>query len=68
MIETYFPIAGQWKYHILDIVKNGNYPNPKIKNLALKTVSNMCPHCMMDKQEIYVSANWYGWTIHKIYF
>ena len=30
----------------------------------------MCPHCkiMMDKQEIYVSANWYGRTIHKIYF
>ena len=34
-------IAGQWKYHVLDIVKNGNYPNPKIKNLALKTVSKL---------------------------
>ena len=30
----------------------------------------ICPHCkiMMDKEEIYVSANWYGRTIHKIYF
>ena len=148
-------IAGQWKYHVLNIVKNGNYPNLKIKNLALKTVSKlykenkrfffnvgsgnvnspkgivkylgrylarapiaeykivnydnkevtfffndladnkkkkfskseysfyvkqsidtfdvhpfMCPYCkiMMDIQEIYVSADWYGRTIHKIYF
>ena len=30
----------------------------------------MCPHCkiMMDKQEIYVSANWYDRIIYKIYF
>ena len=30
----------------------------------------MCPHCkiMMDIQEIYVSSDWYGRTIHKIYF
>ena len=30
----------------------------------------MCPYCkiMMDIQEIYVSADWYGRTIHKIYF
>ena len=30
----------------------------------------MCPYCkiMMDIQEIYVSSDWYGRTIHKIYF
>ena len=30
----------------------------------------MCPYfkIMMDIQEIYVSADWYGRTIHKIYF
>ena len=30
----------------------------------------MCPYCkiVMDIQEIYVSADWYGRTIHKIYF
>ena len=30
----------------------------------------MCPYCkiMMDMQEIYVSSDWYGRTIHKIYF
>jgi len=30
----------------------------------------MCPNCkiMMDIQEIYVSSDWYGRTIHKIYF
>ena len=30
----------------------------------------MCPYCkiMMDIQESYVSADWYGRTIHKIYF
>ena len=30
----------------------------------------MCPYCeiMMDIKEIYVSADWYGRTIHKIYF
>ena len=30
----------------------------------------MCPYCkiMMDIQEIYVSSDWYGRTIHKVYF
>ena len=30
----------------------------------------MCPYCKitMDIQEIYVSSDWYGRTIHKIYF
>ena len=30
----------------------------------------MCPNCniMMDMQEIYISSDWYGRTIHKIYF
>ncbi len=30
----------------------------------------MCPYCKitMDIQEIYVRSDWYGRTIHKIYF
>ena len=34
-------IAGQWKYLVLNIVQNGNYPNLKIKNLAQKAVSKL---------------------------
>ena len=34
-------IAGQWKYHVLDIIKNGNYPNEKIKRMSKKTVSEL---------------------------
>ena len=34
-------IAGQWKYHVLDIIKNGSYPNEKIKRMAKKTVSEL---------------------------
>ena len=30
----------------------------------------MCPYykIIMDIQEIYVSSDWYGRTIHKVYF
>lgn len=34
-------IAGQWKYLVLNIIQNGNYPNLKIKNLAQKAVSKL---------------------------
>ena len=34
-------IAEQWKYLVLNIVQNGNYPNLKIKNLAKKAVSKL---------------------------
>ena len=32
-------IAGQWKFHVLDIIANGQYPNQKIHNMAKNTVS-----------------------------
>ena len=34
-------IAEQWKYLVLNIVQNGNYPNLRIKNLARKAVSKL---------------------------
>ena len=34
-------IAGQWKYHVLDIISKGNYPNQKIKRLAKITVNKL---------------------------
>ena len=34
-------ITGQWKYLVLNIIQNGNYPNLKIKNLAQKAVSKL---------------------------
>ena len=34
-------IAGQWKYLVLNIIQNGNYPNLKIENLAQKAVSKL---------------------------
>ena len=34
-------ISGQWKYLVLNIIQNGNYPNLKIKNLAQKAVSKL---------------------------
>ena len=34
-------IAEQWKYLVLNIVQNGNYPNLRIKNLAKKAVSKL---------------------------
>ena len=32
-------IAGQWKYHVLNIIANGNYPNDRIK-IKAKTIVN----------------------------
>ena len=34
-------IAGQWKYHVLNIISNGNYPNNKIKKKAKRIVSKL---------------------------
>ncbi len=34
-------IAGQWKYHVLDIIKNGDYSNEKIKRMAQEIVSEL---------------------------
>ena len=34
-------IAGQWKYHVLKIIQNGEYHDSKIKKKALDTVSKL---------------------------
>ena len=34
-------IAGQWKYHVLKIILNGEYNDSKIKMKALDTVSKL---------------------------
>ena len=34
-------VAGQWKYHVLKIIKNGTCPNDKIKKAAKNTVTKL---------------------------
>ena len=34
-------IAGQWKYHVLKIIQNGEYNDSRIKKKALDTVSKL---------------------------
>lgn len=34
-------IAGQWKYHVLKIIQNGEYHDSKIKKKALDTAAKL---------------------------
>ena len=34
-------IAGQWKYHVLKIIENGNYPNDKIRKASKNIVTEL---------------------------
>ena len=43
-------IAGQWKYHVLKIIENGNYPNRKIEKAAKK----YCYKALQGKQKVFL--------------